>query len=258
MPGSRTARIEESFKGISRSSFHAFINWRPTAPYLNLIPHHATFSLMVIPAFLWHLYQDFFNAASRLNFSLDPSVTFAKLRARKFTWAEIIEYVFITALATFWLALMPESTSPLHLLIPMLYIIALVIPATSQFFAPAAPILIWVMSRYNSQWIPSKYRPQISVTLLPTLESVLYGGNVSDILTRYTNPFFDVVAWLPYGVIHFTAPFAVAAALWLWQGNVGKGNNEALKLWARVFGYMNLAGVLIQLVFPCAPPCKFV
>jgi hypothetical protein len=34
-------------------------------------------------------------------------------------------------------------------------------------------------------------------------------------LTRATNPFLDVLAWLPYGVIHFVAPFVVAALLWI-------------------------------------------
>jgi hypothetical protein len=34
------------------------------------------------------------------------------------------------------------------------------------------------------------------------LESILYGANISDLLTRATNPFLDVLAWLPYGVIH--------------------------------------------------------
>jgi hypothetical protein len=34
----------------------------------------------------------------------------------------------------------------------------------------------------------------------------LYGANISDLLTRATNPFLDVLAWLPYGVIHFVAP----------------------------------------------------
>ncbi|EEB89410.1 hypothetical protein MPER_12493, partial [Moniliophthora perniciosa FA553] len=35
--------------------------------------------------------------------------------------------------------------------------------------------------------------------LLPTLEFVPYGANISDILTRYTHPILDILAWLPYG-----------------------------------------------------------
>ncbi|KAF8609276.1 PAP2-domain-containing protein [Ceratobasidium sp. AG-I] len=110
------------------------------------------------------------------------------------------------------------------------------------------------MSWSCSQYIPIKYRPRISVTLLPTLEYVLYGGNISDILTRYTHPVLDVLAWLPYGVIHFVGPFLIAAAPWLWRRDVGKGRNEALRFWATSFGYMNLAGVIFQNIFPCAPP----
>ncbi|KAG8707126.1 Aureobasidin resistance protein Aur1 [Ceratobasidium sp. 395] len=81
---------------------------------------------------------------------------------------------------------------------------------------------------------------------------------VALLVTPVTGQFFipaaPVLIWAILCVIHFTAPFIVAAALWLWRPNAGKGNNEALKLWARAFGYMNLVGVLIQLAFPCSPP----
>ncbi|KAG8707125.1 Aureobasidin resistance protein Aur1 [Ceratobasidium sp. 395] len=207
-----------------------------------------------VPRFLWYFYQDFLNAASQLNFSFSPSVTLAKFRAYKFTWAEIAEHAFLTVLATFWLTIMTAPPFPYKLLIPILYATGMIIPFTSQFLVPATPVLAWVITFFSSRFIPASWRPSISVSLLPTLESVLYGGNISDILTRYTNPVLDVLAWLPYGVIHFTAPFVVAAALWLWRGNAGKGNNEALKFWARAFGYMNLTGVIIQIIFPCAPP----
>ncbi|KAG8726997.1 Aureobasidin resistance protein Aur1, partial [Ceratobasidium sp. 428] len=200
------------------------------------------------------LYQDVFNAISRLNFSTSPSESLAKLCKYKFTWVDIAEHVFLAALAAPWLVLVPIIPFLLKLMVPPLVVALLVTPVTGQLFIPAAPVLIWANSWYASQFIPSEYRPQISVALLPTLESVLYGRNISDILTRYTNPILNVLAWLPYGVIHFTAPFIVAAALWLWRPNAGKENNEALKLWARAFGYMNLVGVLIQLAFPCSPP----
>ncbi|KAG8714904.1 Aureobasidin resistance protein Aur1 [Ceratobasidium sp. 423] len=206
-----------------------------------------------VPRFLWYIYQDFLNAASGLNYSFSPSVTFAKFRAHKFTWAEIGEYAFLTVLASFWLIIM-EVPLLIKLAIPTLYVTGIIIPFTSQFLVPATPVLAWVITFFSSRFIPTAWRPSISVSLLPTLEAVLYGGNISDILTRYTNPVLDVLAWLPYGVIHFTAPFVVAIALWLWRGNAGKGNNDALKFWARAFGYMNLVGVLIQIVFPCAPP----
>ena len=81
----------------------------------------------------------------------------------------------------------------------------------------------------------------IFVSLLPTLESVLYGANISDILTRFTHPSLNIIGWLPYGVGHFTIPFVVVAAfLWLSR------TKQALLFWARAFGYMNMVGVIIQ------------
>jgi membrane-associated phospholipid phosphatase len=76
----------------------------------------------------------------------------------------------------------------------------------------------------------------------------LYGANISDILTRFTHPILDVIGWLSYGVIHYVGPFVVAAFFWLFR------TKEVLHLWARVFGYMNLTGVIIQILFPCAAP----
>ena len=143
---------------------------------------------------------------------------------------------------------MRSPAFPLKLFIPVLYLLALLIPLTSQFFVPATPVFAWVLTFFTSRFIPSVYRPSISVSLLPTLESVLYGANISDILTRFTHPILDIIAWLPYGVIHFTFPFVVAAFLWLFRPK------EALHLWARAFGYMNLIGVIIQILFPCAAP----
>lgn len=93
------------------------------------------------------------------------------------------------------------------------YTAALLVPFTSQFVLPATPIFSWLLFFYSSQFIPKSYRPHIWVSVLPTLESVLYGANISDLLTRWTNPFLDIMAWVPYGVVHFVAPFVVAALL---------------------------------------------
>ena len=189
----------------------------------------------------------FIAAVGRLDKSLSPRDTLRRLRKYSFTYADSI-YVFHILLATFWLTIMKSPAYPYKLIIPILYFIALVIPFTSQFFLPATPVFAWVLTYFTSRFIPSAYRPSISVSLLPTLESVLYGANISDILTRFTHPILDIVAWLPYGVIHFTFPFVVAAFLWLFR------SKEALHLWARAFGYMNLIGVIIQILFPCAAP----
>ncbi|OBZ72761.1 Inositol phosphorylceramide synthase catalytic subunit aur1 [Grifola frondosa] len=189
----------------------------------------------------------FVAAVGRLDKSLSPGDTLNRLRQYTFTLSDSI-YIFHVCLAAFWLTIMGTPGFPLKLVIPILYAIALLIPFTSQFFIPATPVFAYLLAFFSSKFIPKPYRPNVSVILLPTLESVLYGANVSDILTRFTHPVLDILAWFPYGVGHYIIPFVVAAFLWLFRPK------EVLHLWARAFGYMCLTGVLIQIIFPCAPP----
>jgi inositol phosphorylceramide synthase catalytic subunit len=98
-------------------------------------------------------------------------------------------------------------------------------------------------------FIPADWRPSISVRMLPAVESILYGANLSNILSKHTSPFLDVLAWLPYGIIHFGAPVVCSGVLFLFAPP------GTLPVFARSFGYMSLTGVLIQLLFPCSPPC---
>ena len=56
------------------------------------------------------------------------------------------------------------------------------------------------------------------------------------------------MAWLPYGIIHFGAPFVCAGLMFIF------GPPGYLPVFARSFGYMNLIGVIIQVLFPCSPP----
>ena len=183
----------------------------------------------------------------RLDKSFAPSLTISRLRAHTFVPSDVV-YIFHISLATLWITLMQDPAYPLKLALPVLYAFALLIPFTSQFFLPATPVFVWILTWYSSRFIPPGFRPTISVSLLPTLETVLYGANISDILTRFTHPILDLIAWLPYGLFHFVLPFVVAIFLYLFRV---KG---ALRLWARTFGYMNITGVLIQLVLPCSPP----
>lgn len=196
---------------------------------------------------LQRVWTAFIAAVGRLDKSLSPKDTLRRLSQHKWTFSDSI-YVFHIALATFWMSIMQAPGFPLKLMIPILYAIALLIPLTSQFFIPATPVFAWLLTFYTSRFIPVGWRPDISVVLLPTLESVLYGANISDLLTRFTHKLLDIFAWLPYGVIHFVFPFVVAAFLWLFR------TKEALHLWGRAFGYMNLIGVIIQILLPCAPP----
>ncbi|THH00061.1 hypothetical protein EW145_g7142, partial [Phellinidium pouzarii] len=192
------------------------------------------------------IYAALIAAIKRLDKSLDPRDSIAKLQRHQYTFSDSI-YIFHFCSAIFWVCLWPLIL-PFKLLLATVFITGLSIPLTSQFLIPAMPILSWIMTFFSSRFIPVAYRPPISVSLLPTLESVLYGANISDILTRFTHPILDIFAWLPYGVLHFILPFVVAIFLWLFRPK------EALHYFARAFGYMNLIGVLTQIIIPCAAP----
>lgn len=201
-----------------------------------------------VSALIRRIYDAFITQASTLDRSLSPADTFAKLRAHTFRAKDVV-YIFHFALATFWLYFMEKPPFPLKLAIPVLFGIGLIIPLTSQLIFPAIPVFAWVLTFFSSRFLPASYRPGISVTVLPTLESVLYGANISDILTRFTHPVLDIIAWLPYGVLHYSLPIAASLILWLFAPK------PSLRFFANAFGYMNLVGVLCQIVFPCAPPC---
>ncbi|KAJ7911569.1 hypothetical protein B0H13DRAFT_2660453 [Mycena leptocephala] len=196
---------------------------------------------------LLSIWPAFKAAVGRLDKSLSPMDNINKLRRHKFTKSDSI-YIFHLVSLAFWLSMLPPAAYPLKFLIPLAFTIVLLVPFTSQFFLPALPVFAWLLEYFTSRFIPKTWRPDISVALLPALESVLYGANISDILTRFTHPILDFVAWMPYGLLHFVLPFVVAAFVWLFRPK------EVLHLWARAFGYMNWAGVFIQLVFPCAAP----
>ena len=193
------------------------------------------------------LLSAFSAAVGRLDKSFSPTDTITRLQAHAFAKPDAI-YIFHIILAVFWLTIMEVPSFPSKLFIPLLYTIALLVPFTSQFFLPATPIFAWLLAFYTNRFIPSNLRPAVHVVLLPTLESVLYGANISDILTRFTHPVLDIIAWLPYGLIHYTYPLVLSLFLWLFRPPL------ALKTWAKTFGYMNLTAVLIQILIPCAAP----
>ena len=129
-----------------------------------------------------------------------------------------------------------------------LLMLALLIPVTRQFFLPALPILTWVLFFFNARFIPTEYRPHIWVKILPALENILYGANLSNALSRHQNAILDILAWLPYGILHFGGPFVWAALMFICAPP------GTVPIFAQTFGYMNIAGVAIQLLFPCSPP----
>jgi len=80
------------------------------------------------------------------------------------------------------------------------------------------------------------------------METVLYGDNLSNVLAEVTNSTLDIFAWIPYGILHFSAPFVVAIFIFLFSPPT------SLRSFGFAFGYMNLVGVIIQILFPAAPP----
>lgn len=152
---------------------------------------------------------------SRLELSFDVTLSLRRIRHYPFTWKNDGQYLFLLLMAVANL-LVSQSLGLLgKLFIVVAYSLGLLIPFTSQFVLPATPIFSWLLLYFTSKWSIGFLRPHIWVDVLPTLESVLYGANISDILTRYTNPTLDILAWLPYGVMHFSFPFVTAALIWI-------------------------------------------
>jgi len=77
---------------------------------------------------------------------------------------------------------------------------------------------------------------------------VLYGANLSNILSAHTHPILDVLAWLPYGIGHFALPAICSAIMFLFAAP------GTTPVFARAFGYMCMFAVTVQLIFPCTPP----
>jgi len=101
---------------------------------------------------------------------------------------------------------------------------------------------------WRASMIPSEWRPPIWVRVLPALENMFYGANLSKFLSAHQNTVLDILAWLPYGIIHFGAPFVCSTVMFIF------GPPGTVPNFARSFGWMNVVGVTIQLLFPCSPP----
>jgi membrane-associated phospholipid phosphatase len=182
-----------------------------------------------------------------LTWNLNPKTSFQKLKQHNFTKKDIVYYSTLTffLMCAFFLNPAPLIAKSV---VALLLLTLLVVPVTSQFFLYGLPVLAWVFFFFSSHTISAKYRPPITVKVLPAVETILYGDNLSQILATYTSPLLDILAWLPYGLIHFSLPFVVAALIFLW------GPPTALRSFGFAFGLMNLLGVINQLVFPAAPP----
>ena len=101
---------------------------------------------------------------------------------------------------------------------------------------------------FSPRFIPSTWRPPIWVRVLPALENIFYGANLSNILSAHKSTFLNIMAWLPYGIIHFGAPVVCSIVMFIFAAP------GTVPMFAKSFGWMNLIGVAIQLTFPCSPP----
>lgn len=206
-------------------------------------------NLPTSPSHLWApLSVSLAAAVQRFDRSTDPRNTFKRVRDAKLGIFDIIPLAIMATAAGCNLYIMAAPIA-FKLFLVVAYMTTAIIPFTGQFVWPATPVFSWLLTFFSARYIPSDIRPRIHVALLPALESVLYGANISDLQTRFTHPILDVLSWLPYGLLHFSVPFVVAFTLW------AAGPRGAIQYFGKAFGWMNFTGVVTQLVFPCAAPC---
>ncbi|KAH1491724.1 hypothetical protein LV164_006091 [Aspergillus fumigatus] len=187
------------------------------------------------------------SSISSLQTSFSPVDTLRSLQSHRWTLYDF-QYLLLLIVGIFSLSVM-ESPGPLAKTAAFtLLLISLLLPITRQFFLPFLPIAGWLIFFYACQFIPSDGRPAIWVRVLPALENILYGANISNILSAHQNVVLDVLAWLPYGICHYGAPFVCSAIMFIF------GPPGTVPVFARTFGYISMAAVTIQLFFPCSPP----
>ncbi|KAK9379799.1 uncharacterized protein V2V93DRAFT_372376 [Kockiozyma suomiensis] len=183
----------------------------------------------------------------RIETSFNILQTIGALRAHKLS-AYDLQYVVLFFIGLFSVLVADSPPVAVKIILTFLLFLGLLIPITSQILLPALPVLGWLILFTSATYIPAEWRPPIMVSVLPTLETVFYGANLSALLSSRINSVLDVLAWLPYGVMHYGGPVVCAGLVFIF------GSPGTLPCFARSFGYMNLTGVLIQLMFPNAPP----
>ncbi|KND00005.1 uncharacterized protein SPPG_04352 [Spizellomyces punctatus DAOM BR117] len=144
------------------------------------------------------------------------------------------------------------------------------------------PIGIWLLLFTCAQFIPSSWRPGISVDVLPALDELLFDNSLGLLsfsavlvaggwlvtgsqfstfllfvplvlralrdLAATPSTVADVLAFLPYGLLHYISPAVFAIWLW-WHAGV-----KTAIVFAQAFGVQNSLGVITQLLFPTAAP----
>lgn len=203
------------------------------------------------PYQLFHYYflleKPYGSTLADLTFETDVKISIRKFKNHDWTYSDIIHYTFLCSVIFFVFLIFPAS---FLVKLPILLIFAscFLIPLTSQFFLHALPIFSWLALFFSAGKIPHSWKPAISVKFLPAMETIFYGDNLSNVLAEIQNSFLDILSWLPYGLIHFSSPFIVAAMIFIFSPPT------SLNSFGFAFGYMNLAGLLTQILFPAAPP----
>ncbi|KAL8784162.1 MAG: hypothetical protein Q9213_004136 [Squamulea squamosa] len=217
------------------------ISWLPSIPAI--IPHRIRRKLRS----RIRSRQSPATSLSSLDTSVSPADTLRSLRAHRWSFYDG-QYLILIVLGIFSLSIIASPGPIFKTAVATLLLTSLIIPATRQFFLPFLPIITWLVWFYACGFIPSYWRPPIWVRVLPALENILYGANISNILSAHQNTFLDIMAWLPYGIIHFGAPAVFSLIMFIFA------SPGTVPVFARSYGYMNLIGVSIQLLFPCSPP----
>ncbi|KAL8930332.1 MAG: hypothetical protein Q9172_000040 [Xanthocarpia lactea] len=217
------------------------ISWLPSIPAI--IPHRIRRKLRS----KIRSRQSPATSLASLEFSLSPADTLRSLRAHRWSFHDG-QYLILIVLGIFSLSIIASPGPIFKTAVATLLLLSLILPITRQFFLPFLPIITWLVWFYACGFIPSDWRPPIWVRVLPALENILYGANISNILSAHQNTFLDIMAWLPYGIIHFGAPVVFSIIMFIFA------SPGTVPVFARSYGYMNLVGVSIQLLFPCSPP----
>ncbi|KAL1875953.1 hypothetical protein VTK73DRAFT_9664 [Phialemonium thermophilum] len=186
------------------------------------------------------------HSVTRLQTSFNVLDSLRALRRRQWRFLDL-QYLILLGFVLFCLVITP-SAPLIKTGAVVAYAVLLLMPITRQFFLPSLPIWIYLLYFFSSRFIPTEFRPHIWVKVLPALENVLYGANLSNILSAHTHPVLDLLAWIPYGLGHFGLPVICSGIMFLFAA---PGTTPTF---AKAFGYMSLLGVVIQLTFPCTPP----
>ncbi|KAK8095997.1 hypothetical protein PG999_014019 [Apiospora kogelbergensis] len=184
-------------------------------------------------------------AALQTSFSVSQSVR--ALRRHKWSWFDL-QYIFLASLCTASLFIIGVHAPLIKTAAFLGYALLLFMPATRQFFLPSWPIWTYLLYFFSSRFIPTEVRPHIWVKVLPALENVLYGANLSNILSAHTHPVLDLFAWIPYGIGHFANPLVCSILIFLFAAP------KTLPVFAKSFGWLSIFGVTMAIVFPCTPP----